>query len=200
MSVHTEIEAIIRECTKSLSIHGKCGEAVLKTTVAGSLSRLGFEVDAEDSRVFLPAGMPVWRDKESQEVVPTPGRRRVDLVVRKEGKVIALIETESDLNDLREHGVSRRSGHYDVYSIARSGAGTWFDSYKSLERMAAAAYYASGGKTNELENIRSDLKSDHNPQQLALFLVTGLSRALDRRILEPRRASLGARIISVIER
>ena len=198
--MQAEIESIVRECTQSLSIHGKCGESVLKPTIKSFLSRSGFEVDAEDTRMFLPAGAPVWRDKESLEVVPTPGRRRVDLVVRREGQVVSLIETESDLNDLREHGVSSRSGHYDVYSIARNGAGKWFDSYKSLERMAAAAYYASGGTTSALENIRSDLQSEHNPQHLALFLITGLSRALDRRILEPRRSSLGARIISVIER
>jgi len=198
--MQTKVESIIRECTQSLSIHGKCGESLLKPAVKDALSRSGFEVDAEDTGIFLAAGASVWRDKESGEVVPTARRRRVDLVVRNGEQVVALIETESDLNDLREQGVSSRSGHYDVYSIARNGAGKWFDSYKSLERMAAAAYYASGGTTSALENMRSDLPSEHNPGHLPLFLVTGLSRALDRRILEPRLGSLGARVISVIER
>jgi hypothetical protein len=40
-----------------------------------------------------------------------PVRRSIDLVVRKRADVVALIETESDLNDLREKGVSGRSRH-----------------------------------------------------------------------------------------
>src|ERR1700675_3941689 len=35
----------------------------------------------------------------------------------------------------------RRDRHYDVWSIDRNEDGTYFDSYKSLERMAAAAFY-----------------------------------------------------------
>ena len=95
--MEAEIESIVRACTGSLSIHGKCGESVLKPTIKSSLSRSGFEVDAEDTRMFFHAGAPVWRDKDSLQIVPTSTRRRVDLVVRRAGQVVALIETESDL-------------------------------------------------------------------------------------------------------
>lgn len=195
----TELEALIRESIQSLAVAGKCGKSILQPRVAEYLSRNGFDVDIEDRRVFLPACMPVWRDKDSQRVEKTTLRRRIDIVVRQNARVVALIETESDLDDLREYGVSRRRGHYDVYSIARGASGSWFHSYKSLERMAAAVFYASGGTLAGLEQLHSDLIDDHNPQHIALFLVTGRSREADRRILSPRARSLGARIISAVE-
>ena len=76
-------------------------------------------------------------------------------MIRKQGSVVCLIETESDLNDLREQGVSGRSGHYDVLSVARRDDGTWFHSYKSLERMAAAAWYATGHREVALADLKS---------------------------------------------
>ena len=136
---------LIRSGTASMPISGKVGQRLLQPKIAQVLSASGYDVDVEDTRGFFPPGLPAWRDKQTFEVVPTSGRRRIDLVVRKNEEVVALIEAESDLNDLREHGVSGRSGHYDVFSIASQADGTWFDSYKSLERLAAAAWYAEGG-------------------------------------------------------
>ena len=118
-------------------------------------------------------------------------------MVRRNEEVVALIETESDLNDLREQGVSGRSGHYDVFSIAGRSDGTWFHSCKSLERMASAAWYATGRSQTTLQQLKSEVQEAHNPLGICLVLVTGSSRALDRRILAPRLKSLGASLISV---
>lgn len=77
------------------------------------------------------------------EEIPTRARRIIDLVVYRSGSPVALIEAESDLNDLVNSGTTRRNGHYDVASIGRSANGANFNSYKSLERMASAAFYFS---------------------------------------------------------
>ncbi|WP_271215024.1 hypothetical protein, partial [Pseudonocardia halophobica] len=183
---------------REFSAPGKVADQRIKPRLAGHLQEQGFEVDVEDRNLFLKGGMPAWRDKETGGIVPTSGRRRIDLVVRSEGNVVALIETESDLNDLRETGISRRSGHYDVFSIARRSDGnTYFDSYKSLERMASAAFYAGGGTPRALELVTSEAPQDHNPLGLGLFLVCGNTRSKDRRILEPRLEALNARLISL---
>jgi hypothetical protein len=78
-------------------------------------------------------------------------RRKIDIVVRAGQQPIALIEIESDLNDLKKSGVTNRNGHYDVFSIAKSADGAYFDSYKPLERMAAAAFYfgSSGNRVGD---------------------------------------------------
>lgn len=195
-----QIEDIICEGTMDLGVHGKIGQRLLQPRIAQLLTCKGFDVDVEDTRGFMPAGLPAWRDKSSGQVVDTPGRRRIDLVVRHGGEVVALVEIESDLNDLRELGVSRRSGHYDVFSIARSARGEWFDSYKSLERMATAVFNAAGRSMGDLEKLTSDTPAEHNPLGVGILLVTGSSRSLDRRVLAPRLGSLGARLISLVER
>jgi len=121
-----------------------------------------------------------------------------------------LIEIESDLNDLVQSDVKRRNDHYDVASIGCSADGQYYNSYKSLERMAAAAFYFCRYKTvglypdpatgvAELTALRSNDPADHNPLQLPLFLVTGTCRTGmpidDRSILEARLKSLGAELI-----
>jgi hypothetical protein len=127
----------------------------------------------------------------------------IDLVVYSpSGIPLALIETESDLDDLRLEGTSKRRGHYDVHSIASSEVGGPFSSYKSLERMAAAAYYHKHRDLGEaavarLETLASNAPADHNPAGLELFLVVGRCRQSDRSILAPRLESLGAQLISV---
>lgn len=188
---------LIRRGTEMILVQGKVGQRLLQPKIAQVLTAGGYDVDVEDSRGFFPPGLPSWRDKQSFEVVETRGRRRIDLVVRRNEEVVALIETESDLNDLREHGVSGRSGHYDVFSIAGQADGTWFHSYKSLERMASAAWYVTGRSQAMLQQLKSDAQEAHNPQGICLVLVTGSSRVLDRRILAPRLKSLGASLISV---
>lgn len=201
--MNTEADGILQwveRGTAGAIAEGKIGQRVLQPLIAQVLTSAGYDVDVEDTRGLFPFGLPAWRDKQSNEVVVTTGRRRIDLVVRKQGNVVALIEAESDLNDLREHGVSGRSGHYDVLSVARGADGKWFNSYKSLERMAAAAWYTTGRRQEELEGIRSDLPDVHNPLGICLILVTGSSRATDRRLLAPRLNSLGAHLVSIAVR
>ena len=127
-------------------------------------------------------------------------------MVYKNRDLVALIETESDLNDLRVDGVTKRNGHYDVASIAKTKDGTHFNSYNSLERMASAAFYWSvlrgTGRypspldaVRMLEGVMSDDSKDHNPGQVPLFLVSGLCRRQDPVILSRRLESLGAQLI-----
>ena len=150
--------------------------------------------------------MPVWRSKESDGVTPTKRRRRVDIVVYRGEQLIAMVETESDLNDLRKEGVTRRNGHYDVASIARGDDGAYFNSYKSLERLAAAAFYwhvqhVSGNYPSPdqavamLDQISSDDPGIHNPGSVPLFLVSGFCRQQDPVILDRRLKSLAAVLI-----
>ena len=152
--------------------------------------------------------MPVWRSKDDNAVVATIGRRRIDIVVYKDGNLVALIETESDLNDLRIDGVSKRVNHYDVASIAKTQDGTYFHSYNSVERMASAAFYwgvfrrtgiypSSQDAVRMLEDLSTDDSIDHNPAQIPMFLISGLCRRQDAAILARRLNSLGAKLICV---
>ena len=196
----SEIVGLIQECVSKIAIDGKRGQRVLQPQIAQVLTAAGYDVDVEDKLGFFPPALAAWRDKSSGAVVATLGRRRIDLVVRKAESLVALVEVESDLNDLREHGVSKRSGHYDVFSVARRADGAWFDSYKSLERMASAAWYATGRSQEALEHLGSDSSQDHNPLGIGLILATGTSRASDRRILDPRLHALGACLVSAMAR
>ena len=147
--------------------------------------------------------MPVWRSKDNNCLVePTRGRRRIDIVVYSDDKPIGLVEIESDLDDLKAAGVSKRRGHYDVFSISRSGSESYDDSYKSLERMAAAAFYRATpedgpAQLEKLEKICSDEPKIHNPTGLAIILVVGRCRTQDSAILKPRLNSLDAELVCV---
>lgn len=202
----SSIKTIIASELKSVTGTGKLGKSTLQPILGRALAGAGFAVDLEDRRGILPAGLPVWRSKDTGAVEATRARRLIDIVVYgPAGNVVALIETESDLDDLRKSGVSRRNGHYDVWSIASDEDGKHFHSYKSLERMAAAAY-AIGLQRDRpltvtnfvaaLEGIKSNRAETHNPMGVGMFLVTGRSRTVDRDILAPRLASLGAALIS----
>lgn len=196
----------IRAAIHSIDIRGKCGRDQLQPLIARELAAQSFMVDMEDARQFLSRGMPVWRSKDTGLIEETSGRRRVDIVVYVEAAPVALVETESDLDDLRLTGVTKRNGHYDVYSIARDSSGRYFNSYKSLERMAAAAFYwahaaregvypdpAAGSQL--LEEVISDDPDHHNPAKLALVLVSGSCRGIDKEILQHRLRSLDADLI-----
>jgi hypothetical protein len=207
-NAEAEIAEVISAWATKTKVSGKSGKRQLQPSLAIALREAGFTADEEDQGQILRSGMPVWRSKDDQTIEPTSGRRRVDIVVYRDSNPTALIETESDLNDLRLSGVTRRNGHYDVWSIARTAAGTYFDSYKSLERMAAAAFYWNTFKktgrypsvdeaVQSLEAVRSNERSKHNPGHLALFLVSGTCRAQDNATLAPRLGSLGAQLICV---
>ena len=202
---------LVREALAGVKVSGKCGRDYLQGLLAGHVNKAGLLADQEDAQQFLRAGMPVWRSKDTGQVEQTTGRRRIDIVVHDDRKPIALIETESDLNDLKRAGVTNRSGHYDVSSIAHDSSGAHFDSYKSLERMAAAAHYwarhAMGGTYPDpssgvatLEQLRSDTPDKHNPLGLELILVSGSCRTYDAGILSRRLVSLGAELVCVTEK
>ena len=210
MNVPGNFAEIVAESLRGLHVAGKCGRDLLHDVVAKSLTSAGYTADKEDTGEFLKGRMPVWRSKDTGEIEPTTARRRVDIVVYRSSSVVGLIEIESDLNDLRLAGTTRRSGHYDVWSIARAASGRYFDSYKSLERMASAAMYWNAAQRSGiypgpaegvalLETISSDEPSIHNPSGLQLVLVSGSCRPLDSQVLRPRLESLGARLVCVGE-
>jgi hypothetical protein len=184
----------------------KCGNLLHDAIVVALRTLTTFRIVKEDEAQFLQAQMPVWRGKLSNEVEPTHRQRRIDIVVYDDDIPIALIEVESDLDDLKVSGVSSRNGHYDIFSVAKSADGQYFHSYKSLERMAAAAFYYhlhqrdqiypdAKSAIEKLELVTSDRPDDHNPSQLPIFLVSGSCRAIDRGILDARLKSLGAELI-----
>jgi hypothetical protein len=206
-----EIRKAIQSALSRISIIGKCGSNILQPAIAGAIRHAGFEADEEDDGFFLSPRMSVWRSKDTNDTEITGTRRQIEIVVHWKGRPVALIETESDLNDLKRNGVTLRNGHYDVLSIARNADGAYFDSYKSLERMAAAAFYhhlqedqgfnmAPELAERAIEGIKSNEPRDHNPAGLALFLVTGFCRQMDRKILQPRLSSLNAQLISALVR
>ena len=202
------LRQVIVRATSSLSIEGKCGQRVLQPAVAAALEAAGYTTDIEDAKRLLGTALPVWRSKDTSLIEATRGRRRVDIVVYFQGRLAALVETESDLNDLRRSGVTKRNGHYDVSSIALSASARYFNSYKSLERMAAAAFYAHcaqelgcpidpNAAEARLSQIQSDSPADHNPLGVHLFLVSGECREIDHEILAPRLSSLNAELLCV---
>jgi hypothetical protein len=206
MSNH--IVELINDWAAKINVVGKMGKKVLQPSLAMALREAGFRADEEDQACILQNGMPVWRNKEDSTIEPTALRRRVDIVVYRDNVLVAMIETESDLNDLRPSGITHRNGHYDVWSIGRAGNGEYFDSYKSLERMAAAAfcwdtlqrtgqYPSAADAIMSLEGVHSDQPSDHNASAIPLILVSGSCRNRDETILAPRLRSLGASLICV---
>ncbi len=208
MSDRDTLLTLIGSAVAEIPISGKCGRDILQGAIARHLEGSGLTADTEDTRQLLRAQMPVWRSRDSGAVEPTSARRKIDIVVYSGAIVVGLIETESDLNDLRAVGTTRRNGHYDVFSVARAANGAHFDSYKSVERMASAAFYHWQQTKNGvypspqhgvtlLEGIRSNAASDHNPSGLTLILVSGMCRAGDASILRRRLISLGADLLCV---
>jgi hypothetical protein len=182
--------------------------------VAAELNALpNFSAKKEDSERFLRAQLPVWRTKVDQAIERTAKRRKIDIVVYDGGKPAALIEIESDLNDLRLSGITNRAGgkNYDVFSIAKAANGSHFHSYHSLERMAAAAFYydlrmhhqslaeddLAKLSLESLSAICSNSIDDHNPTGLPMFLIVGSYRNSDYDILKPRLDSLGAKLLKL---
>lgn len=203
--VQRAVQSAIAEVLRPLTISGnlKTGISQLQPQIAARLRAEGLIADEEDSRQLLKSKMAVWRSKDDNEIVPTRARRKIDIVVYDNDELVALIETESSLNDLRVEGVSSRNGHYDVFSIAKDEAGQWFHSYNSLERMAAAAYFHHHALTTGtypapdegvrlLVSLQSDAIDTHNPAGIAMYLVSGKVRDQDPSIVEKRLSSVGA--------
>ncbi len=71
------IQKCILSILRPLSIDGKTGKRLLQPMIADGLDRAGYVVDVEDTLGFLPAGLPVWRRRDTGEIEPTAGRRRI---------------------------------------------------------------------------------------------------------------------------
>lgn len=203
-----KIESVLRNYLLGKSFQGKVGSSVLQPEVAATLSRAGFVTELEDSRNELRDGIPVWRSKDTGLVEATKRRRKIDIVVYDcLGQLCAFVEVESDLDDLRQEGICKRKGHYDVWSISRNDKDEYFDSYNSVERMAVAAYCIHKHATarvypdpeeleRSLESISSSRPEVQNPSDIPLFLVAGRTRKHDLDILQPRLSSLRAVLLS----
>jgi len=177
----------------------KSSEAILAPAISAAIRQAGYLVDEKDSRGILPSGVPVWRYPEGIE--QTTLRRKIDIVVYDGDTVAALIESEDDIADVRFDGKHAR---YFVQSLAMSMSGNSFSSYKSVERMAVAAYGLATGFENilnRLSNLQSDELEKHNPKKIPMFVVLacGWGRARTREraaLLEARLKTLGTRIIT----
>jgi hypothetical protein len=211
-SLHNEIGKMVAAIPKPPK--PKCGKYIQDAVAAGLNEPPHFSTRKEDSDHFLQAQMPVWRTKrDNREIERTVKRRKIDIVVYEKENPAALIEIESDLNDLRRSGITNRASgkNYDVFSIAKAASGEHFHSYHSLERMAAAAFYYDLRRRYQslaeddfakfslesLSAINSDAMEDHNPAGLPMFLIVGSYRNLDYDILKPRLDSLGAKLLKL---
>lgn len=166
----------------------------LHPRVVGALRTQGFDVIEEHS--LIVPGSAIWRDWDTHEMEFARGRRKIDMAVYLETKLVALIEVEHDLADLPltlDKSPRKRNGRYAIKSIARDATGTFFKSYKSIERMAVALR-SMAPTIPSLETISSDNPRDHNPNGILLFLVTEQCRQSDLRILAPRLECLGAEV------
>jgi hypothetical protein len=203
----TELSNIIKKWAKKITVQGKMGRDIMQPSLSQHLEQCGYDICMEDSRQFLRAKMPVWRKKYEKEIEETIARRKIDIIVYSSNKPIALIEIESDLKHARDTEVTKSNKRYDVFSIAKNGNGVYFNSYKSLERMAAAAFYYHLSQESEtindkeavtsLESISSDNCEDHNPIGIPLFLVIGTCQTKHKIILAERLKATGAELICV---
>jgi hypothetical protein len=197
-----EIEQLIRDVVRNHVIVGnKSSRDVLQSNICAALVKGGYQVDYEDKHYkILSSAKAVWRNRD-RKVHFHKRRPRIDLCVYQNDEVAALVEVEACLDGLprKKWAPARKgSGNYYVLSIAKDKNGEFFESYKSIERMAVAAMALAGRPSDQqsLEQIRSNRIADHNPSRVPLFLVTEWRRASDKHIIEDRLASLGATLIS----
>jgi hypothetical protein len=200
-SMYGDLETIIRKAIpKRQPGARKGGRDLVQPAIQRALKEAGYVVDYEDSCCFLRAGMPVWQlySSGAHIVDATAGRRAIDLVVYgpNNRSPVALVEVESDLANM-----GSKAG-YAVASIAYDARGQPFDSYKSVERMAAAVqfwamqqasgrYPTSAEGVGRLQAIRSDSPADHNPTGISLLLVCEVANQKHVELLKPRLESLG---------
>lgn len=177
----------------------KSSESTLTRSIASALADAGFDVDEKDRKCLIPPGVSVWR--YGSWIEPTARRREIDMVIYKDGSLVALLESEEDINDVRRDLVAAR---YFAQSIASKADGSHFHSYRSLERMAvAAAIVAHGpaGVVTRLEQLRSDSIDEHNPRRVPMFLNLACGRndsgtPWRSEILRDRMESLGCKLIA----
>jgi hypothetical protein len=104
-NIRDRIRAIINDVPKPDG-KKKSGKQLHKDVAAALERRTNFTIVKEDTTQFLRPRMPVWRDKKTCEIEPTANQRKIDIVVYEASLPIALIEVESDLNDLQLSGIS----------------------------------------------------------------------------------------------
>ena len=73
LSVVTEVSKAIAGAIAGVDVRTKAGKSILQPTVADALRSAGFIADEEDTGQLLRSGMPVWRSKDDNAVVPTKG-------------------------------------------------------------------------------------------------------------------------------
>jgi hypothetical protein len=186
----------------------KEGKRKVCRSVRNALEKAGYVVKEEDSLCFLRAGMRIWRRYSNDGLIVEETRRRrlIDLVVYDHSNnctPLALVEVESDLAHMGSKTNKLRKGSYAVASIARDARGQPFNSYNSVERMAAAAQYWAMQQASidhhyptpdegekHLQAICSDSPAEHNPTSIRLFLVSHFAKREHAKSLEPRLDSL----------
>lgn len=201
------IEALLWETirTHDASAQAKSSSTGVEPAIARALLKANYDVDPQDTRGLYPTGVPTWR--VAGDVLAAPAKRRIDIVAYdKAGFLVALIESEDDVGDVAlPTWITRR---YAVRSVARDADGHFFDSYRSIERMAVAAAGVQRDDSAQvpllaqLEAIKSDEPLLHNPAKIPLFLTLARGmrwrRTVDRlALIQPRLTSLGCRVIAV---
>ncbi len=186
----------------------KEGERKVCRFVRNALAKAGYYVDEKDRLCFLRAGMRIWRRYSDDGLIVEETRRRrlIDIIVydHPNSRIpLALVEVESDLADMGSKRNKFSKGSYAVASIARDARGQPFNSYNSVERMAAAAQYWAMQQASSdhhyptpdegekhLQAICSDSPAEHNPTSIRLFLVSHSAKREHAISLKPRLDSL----------
>ena len=93
----TIIESAIANALNSTPFSERNGRA-LEQVVEDSIDPERFKVDPQDTKRFLGASLPVWRDGERGEIFTPRRHSAMDLVVYDGGhRAVALVEIESNL-------------------------------------------------------------------------------------------------------
>ncbi len=199
------IETVVKQCIQSaLDEHvlvpgKKTGSRVLHPLILQRLNDNGLDATKEFRELNVHG--PAWRYWKSEEIVPAPaGWKSVDVKVTYQGAIVALVEIESDLDDLPANPGEyprNRNGSYAVKSLARNKGGDSFESYHPLERMAVAAIAWAGqaSDAHSMAQIKGNSPAVHNPSGLPLFVAVERCRSNDLVILKPRLLSLKAEIL-----
>jgi len=191
---------VIKTVRNHQMLAGRGSEARLVPALTSALLAAGYMA----AKYRIPGLVQIARHPDTGHLLE-PKMRTIDIAVSLNGRPVAFIESEPDVNDAVDYGVARlrRGGdsNYAVDSIARRADGRPFRSYLSLERMAFAAFsnanprLDNNGIVENLTRIRSDDPSVHNPETFSLYLV--LERPDPKiEILDDRLNSLGCALVT----